>query len=226
MWRCNGNPASARTPRPVIALVAPGMLCALSGCIQEMANQPRYDALEGRVDQTEGAIEPPRQPVAGTIPRGHLPEETSWLTGRRDGEFLADVPEEALRETTPLELVQRGRVQFNAMCSHCHGRVGGGTGGDAEYEQLTGMVVKAGFPPPPTFHQPRLREAPLGQFVNVIAKGRGEMPAHAYLVKPADRWAIAAYIRALQLSHDPPAGSADAEDADVANLGEEAPRNG
>jgi mono/diheme cytochrome c family protein len=91
-----------------------------------------------------------------------------------------------------MELLLRGRERFEINCSPCHGRTGEGNG----------MVARRGFPAPPTFHQPRLRAAPIGHFFEVITHGYGVMYSYAQRVEPADRWAIAAYIRALQLSHD------------------------
>jgi mono/diheme cytochrome c family protein len=87
-----------------------------------------------------------------------------------------------------LALVQRGRERFNIFCSECHGY-----GGDAD-----GMVVQRGFPKPPSFHEARLVNAPDAYFVDVITHGHGVMYSYADRVPPADRWAIAAYIRALQ----------------------------
>lgn len=87
-----------------------------------------------------------------------------------------------------LALVQRGRERFNIFCSECHGY-----GGDAD-----GMVVQRGFPKPPSFHDARLASAPDAYFVDVITHGHGAMYSYADRVPPADRWAIAAYIRALQ----------------------------
>ena len=96
--------------------------------------------------------------------------------------------------------LDRGRDRFGIYCSQCHGLVGGGTGGDPRMEQFVGMVVKRGFPMPPTYHQPRLRRVPIGHFFDVMTNGFGRMPAHGYMIPTEDRWAIAAYIRALQLS--------------------------
>jgi mono/diheme cytochrome c family protein len=87
-----------------------------------------------------------------------------------------------------LALVQRGRERFNIFCSECHGPAG-----DAD-----GMVVQRGFPKPPSFHEARLVNAPDEHFVDVITNGYGVMYSYADRVPPADRWAIAAYIRALQ----------------------------
>jgi mono/diheme cytochrome c family protein len=92
-----------------------------------------------------------------------------------------------------LALVQRGRERFNIFCSECHGY-----GGDAD-----GMVVQRGFPKPPSFHDARLIAAPDEHFVDVITHGYGVMYSYADRVPPADRWAIAAYIRALQRMKPP-----------------------
>ncbi len=93
----------------------------------------------------------------------------------------------------------RGRERFNIYCAVCHGATGDGNG----------MIVQRGFPQPPSFHDQRLRDAPAGHFVDVITNGYGVMYSYASRVAPEDRWAIAAYIRALQLSQH--AASADAE---------------
>jgi mono/diheme cytochrome c family protein len=92
-----------------------------------------------------------------------------------------------------LALVKRGRERFNIFCSECHGY-----GGDAD-----GMVVRRGFPKPPSFHEARLVNAPDEHFVDVITNGYGVMYSYADRVPPADRWAIAAYIRALQRTSPP-----------------------
>jgi mono/diheme cytochrome c family protein len=86
--------------------------------------------------------------------------------------------------------LERGRERYDIFCSVCHGRTGEGNG----------MIVQRGFPPPPSYHIDRLREAPAGHFFHVITHGYGVMYSYATHVPPADRWAIAAYIRALQLS--------------------------
>jgi cytochrome c553 len=97
---------------------------------------------------------------------------------------------DVLKEKPPmnLALVERGRERFNIFCSECHGYTGEGDG----------MVVQRGFPHPPSFHDPRLIAAPDEHFVDVITNGHGVMYSYADRVPPADRWAIAAYIRALQ----------------------------
>ena len=110
------------------------------------------------------------------------------------------VGREDLATTRPPEpqptraVLARGQVVFNAMCTPCHGRLGDGNG----------MVVQRGFPHPPSFHTDRLRDAPDEHIYDVISRGYGLMYSYANRVAPADRWAVAAYIRALQLSQDAP----------------------
>ena len=86
----------------------------------------------------------------------------------------------------------RGQERFNVYCSPCHGRTGLGDG----------MIVQRGFRPPPSYHEPRLREAPVGYFFDVMTNGFGAMQDYSAQVTVSDRWAIAAYIRALQLSRN------------------------
>ena len=90
------------------------------------------------------------------------------------------------------EMLDRGRERFDIFCAVCHGQTGEGNG----------MIVQRGFPPPPSYHIDRLRQAPVGHFYDVITHGYGIMYSYANRVSVEDRWAIAAYIRALQLSHN------------------------
>ena len=104
----------------------------------------------------------------------------------------------AQRPPMTLALVERGRERFDIFCSVCHGYTGDGDG----------MVVQRGFPQPPSFHSPRLIAAPDAHFVDVITNGHGVMYSYADRVPVADRWAITAYIRALQKSRMPPTATA------------------
>jgi mono/diheme cytochrome c family protein len=108
-------------------------------------------------------------------------------TGLTNGVYVTRLP----MQLRP-ELLARGRERFDAICAACHGRVGDGNG----------MVVQRGFPVPPSYHLDRLRNAPIGHFFDVMTNGYGAMFSYAAQVEPQDRWAIAAYIRALQLSQD------------------------
>jgi mono/diheme cytochrome c family protein len=185
-----------------MSLICIFSLCFLAGCIQEMADQPRYDPLEDHAIYAEKLMS--RSPVRGTIARGQLQLDAEVATGKSDGQFVGELPEAALAGRTMNELLTRGRERYTIYCSHCHGQVGGGIGGNPEYERLVGMVVQRGFPAPATYHQDRLRRAPIGHFFDVITNGIGRMPPHGYVITPEDRWAIAAYIRALQLSQFAP----------------------
>jgi mono/diheme cytochrome c family protein len=182
-----------------IALL-PVVLLLLCGCRQDMYNQPRIEPYEeSRFFRNGSGM---RVPPPGTVPAGSVEDER--LTQGVEGEVLVT--------TSPVEvdaaLLERGRERFDIYCAVCHGSTGRGDG----------MIVQRGFPEPPSFHDARLREAPLGYFVNVIATGYGVMYPYAARVEPRDRWAIAAYIRALQwsrnatLSDVPPGERTELED--------------
>lgn len=146
----------------------------LSGCETDMYDQAKYQPYEAGELFADG--QSARQPVAETVARG------SALDLRTD------------RSPFPVsaELLQRGEERFGIYCSPCHGILGDGQG----------MNVRRGFPPPPTFHQPRLRVMPDAYFYLVITHGFGIMYSYASRVDSDDRWAIVAYIRALQLSQN------------------------
>jgi hypothetical protein len=188
----------------IVACVVVVAIVVLAGCTQEMANQPRFDAMEPVPGLPKGLAS--LGPVSGTVARGELVLNEPYFSGRADGQLVAEIPPVALEGDELMKVLERGQQRFVVMCSHCHGQVGGGTGGSEEMAKLVGMVVQRGFPAPPTFHQQRLRDAPIGHFFDVITNGFGRMPAHGYLVPVQDRWAIAAYIRALQLSQNAPRG--------------------
>ena len=196
---------------------------AMIGCNQSMIDQPRYEPYEASAVFSNGLSS--RSPVPGTVARGQLELDTPFFTGRKDGQFVTELPERALAGRTMIELLDRGQERYNIYCSHCHGQVGGGTGGSPEMLDAVGMVVKRGFPSPPTYHQDRLRNAPLGHFFGVITDGIGRMPAHGYMIQPADRWAIAAYIRALQLSQHAPSAELSPTDLEKLNQSATPPAN-
>jgi len=127
-----------------------------------------------------------RRPVSGTVARGQLRDSTELYTGRRpDGEYVETVPIAVNKE-----VLERGQEKYNVYCTPCHGQAGYGEG----------MIVQRGYTQPPSLHIPRLRVVPDGHFFNVITDGFGRMPSYAAQVPVEDRWAIVAYIRALQLS--------------------------
>lgn len=155
----------------------------LLGCRQDMHVQPKYVPEDPSSFFADGRSE--RPPVEGTVARGQLRTDELLYTGRING-VAADVFPFPI---TAADL-SRGRERYNIYCSPCHDYTGSGNG----------MIVERGFPSPPSFHIERLRQAPAGHFYEVITNGFGLMYSYASRVTPEDRWRIAAYIRALQLS--------------------------
>lgn len=156
-----------------------------AGCRTEMYDQPRYDTFDATTIFPDGLSSRPL--VAGTVPRDWAMEDEHFSTGRIDGKLAADFPMEVTRE-----VLERGRERYEIYCTPCHGKLGDGDG----------MIVRRGFSPPPTYHSDRLRNIEVGHFFDVQTRGFGAMYNYAARVKPLDRWAIAAYIRVLQLSQN------------------------
>jgi mono/diheme cytochrome c family protein len=151
-----------------------------ASCRQDMQDQPKYKPLAPSRFFSDGKSA--RQLVEGTAP--YSPE----------GKATPPMADLSKMTTLPFALtpqvMDRGQERFNIYCSPCHGRLGYGNG----------MVVQRGFRAPPSYHIDRLRQAPLGHFYDVMTNGFGAMQSYADKVAPDDRWAVAAYIRALQLS--------------------------
>jgi hypothetical protein len=158
-------------------------LATTLACRQDMHDQPKYIPLRESTFFNDSRSARPL--VAGTVARGQLRDDVLLYTGKVNGTDSTVLP-------FPVDagVMARGRERFEIFCSPCHGRTGQGDG----------MVVQRGFRPPPTLHQDRLRDAPVGHFFDVISNGFGAMPDYASQVKVTDRWAIIAYIRALQLA--------------------------
>jgi mono/diheme cytochrome c family protein len=171
-----------------------------AGCRQDMHNQPKIKAQAANPFFPDGRGGRPL--VEGTVARSAALEETPYLTGKDNGQFVRQAPL-ALTEAS----LARGRERFNVFCSPCHGRVGTGEG----------MIVQRGYKQPQTFHSERLRGEADGYFFNAITNGFGVMPNYAQQVPVADRWAITLYIRALQLSQH--AALDDVPEAERATLG-------
>jgi mono/diheme cytochrome c family protein len=148
-----------------------------------MHDQPKYIPL--RESAFFGDQRSARPLVAGTIARGQLREDALLYTGKVNGADATMFP-----FAVDGRVMARGRERYNIYCSPCHGQTGQGDG----------MVVRRGFRRPPTFHQDRLRDAPIGHVYDVITNGFGAMPDYASEIKVEDRWAVIAYVRALQLS--------------------------
>jgi mono/diheme cytochrome c family protein len=172
---------NARPMGGAVALAAAATL--LAGCRPNMLEQPRVDPFEPTPVFADGSSA--RVPVPGTIARGSLTIDAALTTGLVNGEPIASFP-----MPVTLDRIRHGRERFDIYCAPCHSRTGNGEG----------MVVRRGFRQPPSYFEPRLLAAPPGHFFDVITNGFGAMPPFNYLVPVDDRWAIAAYIRALQLS--------------------------
>ena len=171
---------SARIRTYLFALIS---LLFIPACQQQMADQPRYKPLAK--SNFFGDERSARLLVPGTVAQGELRADEHFYSGKSGGKPVETFPFPITRG-----VLERGRERFNIYCSPCHDRVGAGQG----------IVVRRGFRPPPSLHINRLREAPVGHFFDVMTNGLGAMPDYTEQVSPRDRWAIAAYIRALQLS--------------------------
>ena len=168
-----------------IALVAVSLL--LVGCSRlDMQDQPKYRPQRPSDFFADGRSE--RQPVEGTIARGALDEDTAFY----EGKDAAGKDIEAFPIAVDKTVILRGQQRFDVYCAPCHGRIGNGLG----------MIVRRGFKQPPSYHIDRLRNAPVGHLYDVISNGYGAMLNYASQVQPRDRWAIVAYIRALQYSEN------------------------
>jgi mono/diheme cytochrome c family protein len=175
-------------------------LALLIGCRQQMADQPRYEPLSGT--GFFGDERSARPLVEGTVARGQLRADEHLYRGTAGGKLAETFP----FPVTPAVLA-RGRERFNIFCSPCHDRLGNGQG----------IVVRRGFRAPSSYHIDRLRQAPPGYFFQVMTNGFGVMPDYAQQLRAEDRWAIVAYIRALQLSQH--AAPADVPEAERQQLG-------
>lgn len=187
-------------PRSTWRYTLSAVLLTTLGCQQQMADQPRYDPLEASDFFQNGMAS--RQPPVGTVARGKVQLDDAFSTGLFEGKPISILPAEALQHRTMAELLQRGQERFDIYCAACHDRVGTGRG----------MVVERGFPAPPSFQSEHLLQAPLGHFFDVATQGFGRMPSYAGQTSIDDRWAIAAYIRALQLSQNANVVELPAED--------------
>lgn len=174
--------SAARTRTFLFSLLAFLLISSVS-CRQKMANQPKYDPLEPSAFFADGMSARPR--IAGTVARGELSTNPFFETGKINGAVADGFP-----MPVTLDVINRGHQRFDIYCSECHSRIGDGNG----------MIPARGYRRPPSFHTATLRTAPTGHFFDVMTNGFGAMPPYKTMIPPADRWAIVAYIRALQLS--------------------------
>ncbi len=167
----------------------------LTGCRQDMQDQPKYRPLRYSTFFEDGRTSRPI--VAGTVARGQLQEDVAYYTGKNGKEDVDSFPMPITKQ-----VIERGQQRFNIYCSPCHGQIGNGLG----------MIVRRGFKQPPSYHIDRLRQAPVGHFYDVISNGYGAMLNYAAQIDVPDRWAIVAYIRALQYSQNANVSELSAED--------------
>ena len=167
----------------MIALLAAAACKGHGPTLQQMAAQPRYDPLEASDFFADGMASRARLP--GTVARGEAANYGFLATGKINGADGDGFP-----FPITAEVMNRGEERFNVYCSPCHSKVGDGDG----------MIPSRGFRRPPSFHSDTLRAAKTGHFFDVMTNGFGAMPPYAPQVPVRDRWAIVAYIRALQLS--------------------------
>lgn len=204
-------PTSKVGKRPFYCLLLTAFCLLAAGCGVrfDMQDQPRYKTYKKSEFYSDGLAS--RHAPDGTVARGFLKENKAFHTGKIDnpdpnvqvasttnaaGNTIVTTFPNAIDEfPVPVtrELVERGEERYNIYCIVCHGPVGAGDG----------MIVRRGFSPPPTYHDDRLRNAPVGHFFDVISNGWGKMNGYSASIPAADRWAIVAYIRALQLSQSP-----------------------
>jgi mono/diheme cytochrome c family protein len=202
-------------------LLAAAWLVAAAGCQQKMAAQPSYKPLQASTMFSDGQASRPL--VEGTVARGHLHTNLALHTGRKtapiapqekssspadaaavqplsraeeDDSFVTEIP-----LAIDTELLEHGRNRYTIFCVPCHDSLGSGRG----------KIVERGYTRPPSYHLERLRTAPAGRLFAVISQGYGAMPSHAAQIPVEDRWAIVAYVRALQRSQHFPADEATEE---------------
>lgn len=172
-----------RTSLRLLTGLALGAL--LAGCRQDMHDAPRYDPFEANPNMADGRAS--RNLPVGTVARGQLRDDEHFYTGKVNGEYAPEFPFAITAND-----MQRGQDRYSIYCTPCHGQLGDGKG----------MVVQRGLRQAASYHQDRLRTAPAGYFYDVISNGFGAMQGYAEQVPPRDRWLIAAYVRALQLSQN------------------------
>ncbi|MFL6452340.1 MAG: c-type cytochrome [Bryobacteraceae bacterium] len=174
--------------RSILGALALMAMLSASACRQDMHNQPKYKPLAAT--DFFGDRRASRPTIADTVARGQLHLDEARYTGKVNGKDVTAIPIQITRED-----LERGHDRFEIYCTPCHGRLGDGRG----------MIVRRGLRQPPSYHDERLVSAPIGHFFDVMTNGYGAMYSYASRVAVDDRWRIAAYIRALQLSQNAPA---------------------
>jgi mono/diheme cytochrome c family protein len=190
LWRSTTNFRKQETGNSVpkrryIAGLSLAAMLILAGCRQDMHDQPKFFPQRGTDFYADGRSARPQ--VDNTVARGQMHGDAYFYTGMINGAEGNTYP-----FPVTMDVLQRGQERYNVYCSPCHSRVGNGQG----------MIVERGYLPAGNYHTERLRNAPLGHFFSVMTNGYGVMPDYAVQLNPADRWAVVAYIKALQLSQN------------------------
>lgn len=197
--------AASSSHRLIVFCLLLSAFCLLStACRRDMQDQPKAIAYRENSFYKDGTGSRPL--IEGTVPRGYLRSDREYYFGKKLSAKDFNQEQTAVNTTTALypddvetfpipidkAAIDRGQERFNIYCSVCHGMTGNGDG----------MIQRRGFnkPSPASYHQDRLRAAPVGHFFDVITNGWGAMPSYASQIPVADRWKIIAYVRALQLS--------------------------
>ncbi len=195
--------------RKLLWIIMISVVSLAVGCRYDMQDQPRYKPFKKSDFFSDNKAM--RQLPEGTVARGYLRENKAFYQGKKENAdtnaqattataasgntVVTSFPDAIEKNPLPItrELLDRGEERYKIFCGVCHGQVGNGDG----------MIVRRGYPKPPTYNDDRLRNAPDGHFFDVITNGWGKMNSYASMVPPEDRWAIVAYIRALQISQNP-----------------------
>ena len=175
----------ARRPRRVLPVLVVGLALVLSACGRNMYDQPKAEAYEASPFFANGTSSRPLP--EGTVSRERGAIDPVYLTGQGPDGLVTGLPVEL-----DAELLLRGQERYDIFCAACHNYNGDGRG----------MIVQKGFPQPTSFHDQRLIDAPVGYVFNAVTNGFGRMYSYASRVPVEDRWAIAAYVKALQLSQN------------------------
>jgi len=157
----------------------------VTGCALTMRDQPRYEAFEKSTFFEDNLSA--RPPIEDTVARGQLKLDDHLYTGQINNDFAPTFP-----FTVTMQVLERGRERYDIFCAPCHGYLGDGEG----------VIVEYGMRQPTSFHDPELRAEPPGYYFDLITYGTRVMPSYAARISPEDRWAIIAYIRALQRSQN------------------------
>ena len=180
-----GSGSSVQKLNKFAALGALAGTLVLAGCRQDMHNQPKFVPQRGTDFFADGRSARPQ--VENTVARSQFHQDAYFYTGMQNGKEGDGMP-----FPVTMAVLERGQERYNIYCTPCHSRVGNGAG----------MIVERGYAKAANFHDARLVAAPLGHFFAVITNGYGSMPEYSAQLTPEDRWAVAAYIRALQLSQN------------------------